>query len=301
MKMHNKTNTRKRRWLIWAAAIIILFIFVRFAVFFAVSDGFSGIAIAVPLFLLGGILFWLFMSVFFGAWVYQDCQKRGDDPVLWVIIIFLATPMIGLLIYFLRRRDIKSPCPACGHLVPLRAKYCEECGAYIQNREETENMENKKMHHKRYIAGGMVSLVFMIVCLTGLIVSASGAGNVNTDPSSDERVWNLGVIQMSVSNYWDGVWNLSFKRASDGFVEERNMRIEDAEAQKLYADISCGTVPDGSSLILWLVQGDKAESVDVTDLSEPLEYPLEGFEEGKIHVRLQINGVEDVTSEITIQ
>ena len=79
------------------------------------------------------------------------------------------------------------------------------------------------------------------------------------------------------------------------------MRIEDAEAQKLYADISCGTVPDGSSLILWLVQGDKTESVDVTELSEPLEYPLEEFEEGKIRVRLQINGVEDVTSEITIQ
>ena len=143
-------------------------------------------------------------------------------------------------------------------------------------------MENKKMHHKRYIAGGMVSLVFMIVCLTGLIVTASGAGNVNTDPSSNERVWNLGVIQMSVSNYWDGVWNFSFKRASDGFVEERNMEIEDAETQKL-------------------VQGDKAESVDVTDLSEPLEYPLEEFEEGKIRVRLQINGVEDVASEITIQ
>ena len=157
------------------------------------------------------------------------------------------------------------------------------------------------MHHKKYIAGGLVSLALLIVCLTGVIVSASGAGNVNTDPSSDERVWNLGVIQMSVSNYWDGVWNFSFKRASDGFVEERNMEIEDAETQKLYADISCGTVPDGASLILWLVQGDRAESVDVTDLSKTLEYPLDGFEDGKIHVRLQINGVEDVTSEITIE
>ena len=301
MKKHNQTKYRKSHGLIWAAVIVVLFILVRFAVFFAASDGFSGIAMAIPLFLLGVVFFWLLMSTFFGAWVYKDCRKRGDDPVLWVIIIFLATPMIGLLIYFLRRREIKRPCPACGHLIPLLAKYCEECGAYIQNREEMENMENKKMHHKRYIAGGMVSLVFMIVCLTGLIVSASGAGNVNTDPSSNERVWNLGVIQMSVSNYWDGVWNFSFKRASDGFVEERNMRIEDAEAQKLYADISCGTVPDGSSLILWLVQGDKAESVDVTELSEPLEYPLEEFEEGKIRVRLQINGVEDVASEITIQ
>ena len=304
MKRHSDIKYRKNgknRCLILAAAIIVLFILVRFGVFFAVSGGFSGIAMAIPLFFLGVIFFWLLMSAFFGAWVYQDCRKRGDDPVLWVIIIFLATPVIGLLIYFLRRREIKRPCPACGHPVPLRAKYCEECGAYIKNREEMERMENKKVHHKKYIAGGLVSLALLIVCLTVVIVSASGAGNVNTDPSSNERVWNLGVIQMSVSNYWDGVWNFSFKRASDGFVEERNMKIEDAETQKLHADISCGTVPDGASLILWLVQGDRAESVDVTDLSKPLEYPLDGFEEGKIHVRLQINGVEDVTSEITIE
>ena len=111
----------------------------------------------------------------------------------------------------------------------------------------------------------------------------------------------MGVITMSMSNYWDGVWNFSFKSASDGFVEERRMEIENAHTQKLYADISCGSVPEGASLILWLVQGEKAESVDVTDLSEPLEYPLDEFENGKIRVRLQINGVKDVASEITVK
>ena len=84
--------------------------FVRFAVFFAVSDGFSGIAIAVPLFLLGGILFWLFMSVFFGAWVYQDCRKRGDDPVLWVIIIF-SQPYDRASDIFLKAAGNQKPLP----------------------------------------------------------------------------------------------------------------------------------------------------------------------------------------------
>lgn len=301
MTEHKDRKHGKSRWLVWIAMIIFVVILARFALFFVISGGFSGIAIAVPLFLLGVVFFWLLMSAFFGAWVYQDCRKRGDDPVLWVIIIFLATPMIGLLIYFLRRREIRRPCPACGHFVPLWAKYCEECGAYIENKEEAAIMEIRKTHHKKYIAGGMVSLVLLILCLIGLIVTVAADGNVNTDPSSEERVWNLGVIQMSVSNYWDGVWNFSFKRASDGFVEERDMEIEHARTQKLYADISCGTVPEGSSLILWLVQDDKAESVDVTELSEPLEYLLSGFENGEIHVRLQINGVEDVRAEITIK
>ena len=79
------------------------------------------------------------------------------------------------------------------------------------------------------------------------------------------------------------------------------MTISDADTQLLCADISCGTVPDGATLVLWLVQGDTAQSVDVTNLSEPLEYALNEFENGKIRIRLQINGVENTVSEIYIQ
>ena len=79
------------------------------------------------------------------------------------------------------------------------------------------------------------------------------------------------------------------------------MMIEDPNTQMPHADISCGTVPDGASLILWLVQGDVSKSFDVTNLSEPLEYSLSEFENGKIHVRLQINDVEDTISEIYVK
>ena len=74
-----------------------------------------------------------------------------------------------------------------------------------------------------------------------------------------------------------------------------------ADVQLLYADISCGTVPDGATIVLWLVQGDAVKSLDVTNLSQPLEYPLHEFENGNVHVRLQINGVENTVSEIYIQ
>lgn len=79
------------------------------------------------------------------------------------------------------------------------------------------------------------------------------------------------------------------------------MTIADPDVQLLHAHISCGTVPAGATLVLWLVQGDVVKSIDVTDLSEPLEYPLNEFENGKVHVRLQINGVENTVSEIYIQ
>lgn len=80
-----------------------------------------------------------------------------------------------------------------------------------------------------------------------------------------------------------------------------NKNIKTNKEEMLHADISCETVPDGASLTLWLVQGDVSKSFDVTNLSDPLEYSLSEFENGKIHVRLQINGVEDTISEIYVK
>lgn len=162
-------------------------------------------------------------------------------------------------------------------------------------------MVKQGTHHLKFIAAGIVSMVLMLVCLTGFIVSAASGNGINTNAASDERVWNLGTISMNYNAYRNGVWKLDFRSASEGFVKEQDMTIADADVQLLYADISCGTVPDGATLVLWLVQGDAVKSLDVTNLSQPLEYPLHEFENGNVHVRLQINGVENTVSEIYIQ
>ena len=92
------------------------------------------------------------------------------------------------------------------------------------------------------------------------------------------------------------IWKLDFRSASDGFVKEQNMMVDDAETQMLHADISCETVPDGASLTLWLVQGDVSKSFDVTNLSDPLEYSLSEFENGKIHVRYHFRNLCEIIS-----
>ena len=106
---------------------------------------------------------------------------------------------------------------------------------------------------------------------------------------------------MSVENSLGNDWKLRFSSASDGFVKESKMKIKDPETAILSADIKCETVPEDASLILWIVQGQKSESMDVTNIEEPLKYPLDNFESGKVKIRLQINGVEDVRSEIEIK
>ena len=72
--------------------VILLLIFLRFGLYFLKSDGFSGLSMLLPILLLCFILFALCTCGFFAAWVYQDCKKRGDDPVLWAIVVFIATP-----------------------------------------------------------------------------------------------------------------------------------------------------------------------------------------------------------------
>ena len=162
-------------------------------------------------------------------------------------------------------------------------------------------MTKQETHHLNYIVADIVCMVFMLICLTGSIVRIVTGDGINTNAASNDRVWNLGVINMNYNTYQNDVWKLNFSSASDGFIKEQHMMIVDADTQLLHADISCGTVPEGSALVLWLVQGDTAKSIDVTSLSEPLEYPLHEFENGKIYVRLQINGVENTVSEIYIQ
>lgn len=161
-------------------------------------------------------------------------------------------------------------------------------------------MVKRGTHHLKFLIAGIASMALMLVCLTGFIVSAAVGNGINTNVASNDRVWNLGTISMNSNTFLDGVWKLGFRSASEGFVKEQIMTIADADAQMLYADISCGTVPDGATLVLWLVQGDLAKSIDVTNLSEPLACPLHEFENGKIYVRLQINRVENTVSEISI-
>lgn len=297
----NSKKVKSQNGKIWfiVAPIFIVLIGIRIFAYYIRTDGFSGISISIPLFLLGIFAFMISTSGLFAAWVYQDCKKRNDDGILWAIVVFMTTPFIGLLIYFLRRSEKKQVCISCGHLISLRAKYCEECGVLVSPKESIK--EERKTHHMPLIVSGTICMIGTIVCLIGFIINVTVGDNINTSISSGEKVWNMGIIKMSFETKLNGKWNLTFKSASDGYVKETKMKIEDNNNQLLYADINCETIPEDATLILWLVQGDKSESIDVTNLKQPLEYSLNEYKNGTIHVRLQINGVEDVSSVIYIR
>lgn len=283
-----------------AGAAGIALLALQLALLWAVSDGWSGIRASLPLLGAGALLSALACAALFAAWVRADCRRRGEDEVLWPLVVVLTTPLIGLLVYFLRRAEVRRPCPACGHMVGLRAKYCEECGAHIEQQEEL-SMTPSAVHHGKLLIAGCVSFALLVACLGAGIASVAAGTSINTDVTSPEQVWNLGVIQMDRSTVLGGVWRLEFARASEGFVAGEKLALSDPSAQQLHAQIACGSAPEGTSLVLWLVQGDVAQSVDVTHLEEELTLPLDAFQAGEIWVRLQINGVQNCASEICIR
>ena len=114
-----KSKSHKKIPLYLVIAAVLLLIILRILWSWSYSDGFSGLSLLIPLLLLLFLLFALCASAFFSAWVYQDCRQREDNPVLWAIIVFITTPFIGLLLYFLRRSEPKQNCPFCGHRITL--------------------------------------------------------------------------------------------------------------------------------------------------------------------------------------
>ena len=133
-----KQITNKKLWFCLGILAAILLVFVRFGLYFWKIGGFSGLSILLPVLLFCAIVSGICTSAFYGAWVYRDCKKRGDDPLLWAAVVSIATPFVGLLIYFLRRPEVKKTCPACGWRIPYRANYCEKCGSQVENKEDND-------------------------------------------------------------------------------------------------------------------------------------------------------------------
>jgi len=73
-------------------------------------------------------LFFLFLMIGIGVFVYNDSKSRGMEPLLWVIVAVLVPYFIGLIAYLLIRHPIQVTCPSCGSRVSADASFCPRCG-----------------------------------------------------------------------------------------------------------------------------------------------------------------------------
>jgi TctA family transporter len=53
---------------------------------------------------LGPVIIWLMIAIVVAVWVYKDAESRGENGVLWLIIVLIAG-IIGFIIWLIIRRD----------------------------------------------------------------------------------------------------------------------------------------------------------------------------------------------------
>jgi len=58
--------------------------------------------------IIGSIIYVIILiyaiQIAIAIWVYRDAKKRGEEALLWLLIVLL-TGLIGLIVYILIRRD----------------------------------------------------------------------------------------------------------------------------------------------------------------------------------------------------
>ena len=68
--------------------------------------------------------------LFMFGYVYKDAQRRGMNPALWTLLVFILSPaygFIGLIIYLLVRDPLPYTCPQCNATVSARFNFCPTC------------------------------------------------------------------------------------------------------------------------------------------------------------------------------
>ena len=79
------------------------------------------------------------------GFVYVDAKRRGMRYVMWTLLATFIGNGIGIILYFLMRDPMPTPCPKCSRLAAQSFTFCPSCGE--------ELMRTCKVCHKKLGAG----------------------------------------------------------------------------------------------------------------------------------------------------
>jgi len=108
----------------WPARIVAAIAFVLFFVW--VFDEYRASGLRTLIGLAGGMLAAGYFLL--AGYVYTDAARRAMPPIPWTALAVLIPNCVGFVLYFLLRKPILQPCPACGRGVGPDAAFCPGCG-----------------------------------------------------------------------------------------------------------------------------------------------------------------------------
>jgi len=65
------------------------------------------------------------------GFVYVDAKRRGMRYVMWTLLATFIGNGIGIILYFLMRDPMPTPCPKCSRLSAQSFTFCPHCGAEL--------------------------------------------------------------------------------------------------------------------------------------------------------------------------
>ena len=107
------------------AALCVVLLVIGIWVFFA-PHGLTEMAVMGCIALLMALLFAGYILL--AGYVYADAKRRGMPAGLWTALVILIPNAIGFVLYFLLRKPLLQPCPACGQGVEAGSAFCPKCG-----------------------------------------------------------------------------------------------------------------------------------------------------------------------------
>jgi hypothetical protein len=83
----------------------------------------------------------LFLWVLLIGFIHVDAKRRGMRYVMWTWLATLIPNAVGIILYFILRDPMPTPCPKCNKLSAQSFTFCPHCGA--------ELMRTCKVCHKK--------------------------------------------------------------------------------------------------------------------------------------------------------
>jgi len=65
------------------------------------------------------------------GFVYVDAKRRGMRYVMWTLVSIFVPNAFGIILYFILRDSLPSPCPKCNYLARGGFTFCPNCGAEL--------------------------------------------------------------------------------------------------------------------------------------------------------------------------
>ena len=85
------------------------------------------VKVCVPLIIAS----FLFVYVLLVGYVHVDAKRRGMRYVMWTLLAIFIGNFIGIILYFLMRDPMPTPCPKCGKMSAASFTFCPHCGSEL--------------------------------------------------------------------------------------------------------------------------------------------------------------------------